>query len=107
MASRISLRSMLEGKQPLITRIYTNYGFSHFASLNARREKFLLAVLSAGEISRKAELRSKRPIIIGRELGFEFSACFVMIFAINSKNPAKTPLFLQNKQPHYRLYVNS
>ena len=36
----------------------------------------------------------------------EFFACFVMIFAINSKNPAKTSTFLQNQQPHLNLYVN-
>ena len=30
-----------------------------FASLKTRREKFLLALLCAGDISRKAELRSK------------------------------------------------
>jgi hypothetical protein len=59
MASRFSLRSKLEGKQPLITLIYTNYGFSHFAVLSVRREKFLLAVLFVEEISREAELHTK------------------------------------------------
>ncbi|MCK9254523.1 MAG: hypothetical protein M0P36_01890 [Bacteroidales bacterium] len=37
MASRFSLCSKLEGKQPRITRIYTNFGFLYFATLNARR----------------------------------------------------------------------
>ena len=56
---RFSLSSKLEDRQPLIARIYTNFGFLHFALLNARRKRFLLAVLSAREISREAELHSK------------------------------------------------
>ena len=37
-ASRFSLRSKLEEKQPRIARIYTNFCFSHFAVLKKKVE---------------------------------------------------------------------
>ena len=88
MASRFSLCSKLEGKQPRITRIYTNF-FNFFAFRFAQCSKMTDNYRSGG--------------------GVEFFACFVMIFAINSKNPAKTLTLFSKPIPSFliiRKFIN-